>query len=78
MKCISVILLSDKLHGAIMAFSLHTNGRLLLNVVTSHESMDALYGMRFLTMVWIILIHRFSQLHTAPAMGLFQWNSVSQ
>ncbi|XP_075210578.1 nose resistant to fluoxetine protein 6-like [Lycorma delicatula] len=69
---------SDKLHGAIMSFSLHTNGHLLLNVVKSHESMDVLYGLRFLIMVWIILIHRFSQLHTVPAMGLFQWNSIIQ
>ncbi|XP_075210583.1 nose resistant to fluoxetine protein 6-like [Lycorma delicatula] len=66
---------SDKLHGAITSFSLHTNGHLLLNVVKSHESMDVLYGLRFLIMVWIILLHRITELHMVPAMGLFQWNS---
>ncbi|XP_075211143.1 nose resistant to fluoxetine protein 6-like [Lycorma delicatula] len=70
---------SDKLHGAIISFSLNTNGHLLLNVVKSHdESMGVLYGLRFLMMVWIILIHRFLELHTTPALGLFQWNSIIQ
>ncbi|XP_075209807.1 nose resistant to fluoxetine protein 6-like [Lycorma delicatula] len=69
---------SDKLHGAIISFSLHNNGHLLLNVVKNHESMDVLYGLRFLMMVWIIIIHRFTELHMSPAMGLFQWNSILQ
>ncbi|BFZ06005.1 hypothetical protein BsWGS_09044 [Bradybaena similaris] len=51
---------SGKLGKCLMAFSVYTNGSKLLNTTQQSDSLGAIFGIRFLSMSWVILGHMFS------------------
>ncbi|RZF38891.1 hypothetical protein LSTR_LSTR012163 [Laodelphax striatellus] len=70
--------LCTKMDSIIMSFSLRKNLNELLKVSTSRDSMNCLFGLRFMMIVWIIGVHRFSQLRSVPAMSMFQHHILVQ
>ncbi|XP_066999859.2 nose resistant to fluoxetine protein 6 [Anabrus simplex] len=53
-----------------IAFSVYTNGKKLLNTSSSGaDTLHCLHGIRFLSMAWIILGHRYESLLTLPSMN---------
>ncbi|XP_039275927.1 nose resistant to fluoxetine protein 6 [Nilaparvata lugens] len=69
---------ATKTISIIHSFSLQKNVHQLLKVSTSRDSMNCLYGLRFMMIVWIICVHRFSQLRSVPAMSMFQHHILVQ
>ncbi|CAG5129283.1 unnamed protein product, partial [Candidula unifasciata] len=51
---------SGKLGKCLMAFSVYTNGSKLLDTTQQSESLGAIFGIRFLSMSWVILGHMYT------------------
>ncbi|XP_069696166.1 nose resistant to fluoxetine protein 6-like isoform X2 [Periplaneta americana] len=59
----------------LMSFSLRRHGSKLLSADTSRDSMPVLHGVRFLSMFWIVLGHRYVISTTGPAINTVFTNS---
>lgn len=62
----------------LLAFSLYSNGKKLLNVNSSPDSLECLHGVRFLSIAWVVLGHRYffaSQQALLNLTAIFQVNA---
>ncbi|KAJ8951677.1 hypothetical protein NQ318_012218 [Aromia moschata] len=52
---------SEPVHECLVAFSIHRNGKRVFKTTRSSSEMLCLNGMRFLSMIWVIVLHTFSE-----------------
>lgn len=53
-------------HDILVSFSLYTNGRQLLSCSAGSGTMSCLHGLRFLSILWILLAHTFYMMFVGP------------
>ncbi|PSN39087.1 hypothetical protein C0J52_07351 [Blattella germanica] len=51
------------------AFSWYINGKKLLSTETSGETLQAIHGIRFLSICWVVMGHRYSGFFSVPAIN---------
>jgi hypothetical protein len=56
-------------HALLVSFSLYTNGQNLFNMKTSKNDIRCLHGIRVLSIVWILLGHRYFLYLLMPGMN---------
>ncbi|XP_066999855.2 nose resistant to fluoxetine protein 6 [Anabrus simplex] len=54
----------------LMAFSVYTNGKKLLAISKSEDTLHCLHGIRFLSMAWVVVSHRYMDAVYAPSQNL--------
>ncbi|PSN45475.1 hypothetical protein C0J52_08663 [Blattella germanica] len=64
------LLKKGQIKEILIAFSLYTNGKKLLNTDTSKETIPCLHGIRFISICWIVLGHRYMVSTDGPAINL--------
>lgn len=66
-----------------VSFSLYTNGRSLLNTKSSPDTLTCIHGIRFLSICWIVLGHRYLLSMDVPSINalteykfIWEWSSM--
>ncbi|XP_033609915.1 nose resistant to fluoxetine protein 6-like [Cryptotermes secundus] len=54
----------------LLAFSVYSNGKKLLSTKSSGDTLQAVHGIRFITICWVILGHRYKEDSEAPNISL--------
>ncbi|KAJ8909465.1 hypothetical protein NQ315_011234 [Exocentrus adspersus] len=63
-------------HVGFIAFSAYTNGRKLFQISKNSNELTCLNGIRFWSMMWVIIGHTFSTMVSAPVLNfkdIFEW-----
>ncbi|XP_067000177.2 nose resistant to fluoxetine protein 6 [Anabrus simplex] len=60
---------SESRSNLMLAFSLYTNGRKLFTTSRSEDTLHCLHGIRFLSIAWVILGHRYTLEVSLPAIN---------
>ncbi|PSN39086.1 hypothetical protein C0J52_07350 [Blattella germanica] len=55
------------------AFSWYSNGKKLLNTDTSGDTLQAIHGIRFLSICWVVMGHRYMSFITVPSINAFSF-----
>jgi len=61
----------------LLAFSLYTNGKKLLDTKHAADTLSSLHGIRYLSICWIVLVHKYTLLNDVPSINHFTQLSVS-
>jgi hypothetical protein len=68
---------SDPRKEILVAFSLYTNGRKMLDSKPSADTLTCLHGIRFLSICWVVLGHRYMLSMDVPSINQLTGYSVS-
>jgi hypothetical protein len=69
-RIIRTNLIAGQKKELLLAFSVYSNGKKLLSTKTSGDTLQAVHGIRFITICWVIWGHRYSLDIAVPAINL--------
>jgi hypothetical protein len=62
----------------LLSFSVCANGKKLLNTAASGDTLTAVHGIRFITICWVVLGHRYTVDVGVPSINLLIFPDVSK
>lgn len=72
--------LTDQLHTAVKLFSARANSRALFRIVVNQSNpnvIECLHGIRCMSLFWVVWIHQYDNVFSAPNINRFRFLSVS-
>jgi hypothetical protein len=70
-------LLAEAKNELLLTFSVYTNGKKLLNTKSSGDTLQAVHGMRFISICWVVWGHRYTVDAATPSVNLLVYPEVS-
>lgn len=70
------LILTEPAHLILIAFSVYTNGKKLISTIENADQLSCLHGIRFISMMWVILGHRYVITTSKPLSNLRDTDKV--